>query len=235
MSRDFWTAQRQMLLYRLFRPQPAKHPTPISTPVVVVGSAPTATKPFGIDPSFCIMSINGSQFHLDAWGVGDPSVTFIQRNQIEGKGDNAVAVRRVLRGRRTGLLHILRWKHNRSRLIQGLTNMQYDYNDLRLLSRNDIMALHEAIFGHPHLEIEAEKKFSNGITAMLYAFNSGAQKVIMSGINPASAGHAYNDLNLKRQHASVDVEVIQSLVKQGRSVFTADPDVSDALGIPHWK
>jgi len=235
MSRDYWTAQRQLFLYRLFQPQPPKHPSPISGPVVVVGSAPLATKPYGIDPSFSLMTINASQFHLDAWGVGDPHVTFVQRNQIEGKGDNAVAVRRVLKERRTGLLYILRWKHNRSRLIQGLTGMHYAYKDLKMLSRNDIMALHEAIFGHPHLEIEAEKKFSNGITAMLYAFNSGARQVIMSGINPASAGHAYNNLNLKRQHASVDVEMIKSLMKQGRSVFTADPDVSDALGIPHWK
>lgn len=235
MSRDFWTAQRQMLLYRLFRPQPAKHPTPISTPVVVVGSAPTATKPFGIDPSFCIMSINGSQFHLDAWGVGDPSVTFIQRNQIEGKGDNAVAVRRVLRGRRTGLLYILRWKRNRSRLLQGLTDMQYEYEDLKMLSRNDIMALHEAIVGYPHLEIEAEKKFSNGIVAMLYAFNSGAQQVIMSGINPASSGHAYNTLNLKRQHSTVDTQIVRKLVGGGRQIFTSDALVSDNLQIPLWQ
>ncbi len=146
-----------------------------------------------------------------------------------------MAVRRVLKERRTGLLYILRWKHNRSRLIRGLTGMHYEYKDLKMLSRNDIMALHEAIFGYPHLEIEAEKKFSNGITAMLYAFNSGARQVIISGINPTSSGHAYNTLNLERQHSTVDTQIIRKLMDGGRQIFTSDALVSDKLQIPLWR
>ncbi|RVQ40788.1 membrane-anchored protein, partial [Sinorhizobium meliloti] len=49
------------LKYRIMRPDPPAAPFRFNSPVVVVGSAPVSNRPAGLDESFRIITVNGSQ------------------------------------------------------------------------------------------------------------------------------------------------------------------------------
>jgi hypothetical protein len=222
--------------YRLRKPQPPTIPVPFSGPVLVVGSAPISNKPADFDASFRVITINGSQATTAAWGVSAPDVTLVQFNQIEGTTTNAVHVRRVLAGQKTGRLYVLLWrKEQRQRLIDGLKAFDYQYAELEIVDKYERMALLDQVVGLKSCELDADSKCSNGVNAVLFALHNGATAVIMTGINPASGGHSYNQENLARQHVQMDKQVLQTLLHQGYPLYTTDPAVSDLVGIPLWK
>lgn len=202
--------------------------------VVVVGSAPGSARPPGWDASWCIVSINASQMAARDWLPRPPDLTLMQFNQIEGTNRNAVEVRRVLRGQRTGLLCLLHWRHDRARLERGLAAFGYGYDALRLISRHERMALMQRVTGRLSLELDADAKWSNGIVATALALHGGAANVILTGINPASQGHGYNGLALPRLHGAMDAAALRRFAARGDPVFTADPEVAQAAGLPLW-
>ena len=221
--------------YRLRKPQPPTLSMPFSGPVLVVGSAPISNKPAGFDDSFRVITINGSQAATLAWGIAAPDVTLVQFNQIEGRNTNAVHVRRVLTGQRTGRLYVLLWrKEERQRLIEGLKAFDYRYGELEIVDRYERMALLDKVVGLKCFELDADSKCSNGINAVLFALYNGATAVIITGINPASGGHSYHKANLVRQHVQMDTQVLQKLRDLGYPLYTCDAAVADLIGIPLW-
>lgn len=221
--------------YRLRKPQPPTLSMPFSGPVLVVGSAPISNKPAGFDDSFRVITINGSQAATSAWGIAAPDVTLVQFNQIEGRNTNAVHVRRVLTGQRTGRLYVLLWrKEERQRLIEGLKAFDYRYGELEIVDRYERMALLDKVVGLKSFELDADSKCSNGINAVLFALYNGATAVIITGINPASGGHSYHKANLARQHVQMDTQVLQKLRDLGYPLYTSDAAVADLIGIPLW-
>jgi hypothetical protein len=228
------TLLRRIIFY-LLRPKPPLHPEPFIGPVLVVGSAPLAHLPEGFDEKFCVMTVNGSQSVLKRWDINDPDVTFMQFRQVYGTNENAVAVRRVLTGERTGLLYVIRWNSGPRRLIEGLAAFNYRYEALRIISRKKRMSLFAQVTGILNCEENLEGKFSNGITAVLYAIYNGASAVIISGIDPASTGHTYNELGLERHHSQSDRDILMLLNKMGYAIYTADPAVALSTGLPLWR
>lgn len=222
------------LKYALVRPKPPRAPFKFNSPVVVVGSAPVSNKPRGLDGGFTTITVNGSQCVLKQWGVDTPQITFMQFNQIRGTNTNAVEVRRVLNGKRTGDLYVFLWREGRAALEQGLADFNYSYQKLHLVDRYQRMALLGRLCGFKSLELAAEDKCSNGINAVLFALYHKAPAVILTGINPKSTGHAYNREDLPRLHQNMDLTVLQRLLSDGHPVFTADPEVSASTGLPLW-
>jgi hypothetical protein len=220
-------------LFSIRRPKPPVYDDLKGT-VVIVGSAPAAAMPVGLDDTFTIITVNASQYNARKWGVTVPDVTFMQYNQIEGTTENAINVRRILNGERTKSLYVLRWPHDLDRLEKGLRNINYRYEQLNTLTRYDRMALHKHVLGYLNLERSQDEKFSNGITAVLFAICNGAQNIILSGINPNSSGHSYSSGNLKRYHASADKDILIALKKTGHRIFTADSQVAEQMGLPLW-
>ncbi|MBZ9654685.1 membrane-anchored protein [Phyllobacterium lublinensis] len=229
------TRIRRSLVYKILRPRPPSHPVKFTGPVVVVGSAPVSTVPAGFGDRFHVITVNGSQTVLDKWGIEVPDATFMQFNQVEGQTTNALHVRKVLNGKRTGLLYVVRWPKSLESLEKGLAAFNYAYDDVKMVNRLKRMAMYEAVMGGLNVEIDDDMKFSNGITAVFYAIVSGAKAVIISGINPDSSGHVYNDANLKRLHAGTDKQILQALIDRGYPIYTADPNVARASGVPLWK
>lgn len=201
---------------------------------VIAGSAPFSTRPAGWDEDFRVVTINASQMAACAWLTAPPDVTLMQFNQIEGTNPNAIEVRRVLRGQSTGLLIMLHWRHDMARLQRGLAAFGYGYDGLRLMSRYERAALMRTVTGRLNLELEAETKCSNGIVAAALALHSGARRVILTGIDPRSRGHGYNDLGLTRLHAAADMQALATMIARGYPVLTADPYVAEATGLPLW-
>jgi hypothetical protein len=221
--------------YLLTRPLPPTVTPRFDGPVLVVGSAPISHKPSDFDETFRVVTINGSQAVTKSWGIDVPDVTFVQFNQIEGTNTNAVEVRRVLSGQRTRSLFILLWpKKERERLESGLRAFNYQSDTLKIVDRYQRMALLDRVVGWKSLEMDADSKVSNGINAVLFALYNGATAVIITGINPNSGGHAYNQVNLARLHVKMDRDVLVKLMRQGYPIFTTDPSVSESVGLPLW-
>ncbi|OVZ62827.1 membrane-anchored protein [Pigmentiphaga sp. NML080357] len=221
--------------YRLVRPEPPPSPFRFTGPAVVVGSAPVSHCPAGMDDSFSVITVNGSQSITSQWGIEVPDITMMMFNQIEGTTHNAREVRRVLSGRRTRALFVLLWRKNeRERLERGLASFNYRYDHLYIVDRYERMALLDKVAGLRSLEIDAESKCSNGVNAVLFALYHGAPAVIITGINPNSSGHAYNDAGLSRLHVRMDTIILRRLLEAGRPIYTADPEVARETGIPLW-
>ncbi|PST23861.1 membrane-anchored protein [Mesorhizobium plurifarium] len=223
------------LKYRITRPDPPAAPFRFNGPVVVVGSAPISNRPAGLDESFRIITVNGSQSVIGKWGVDAPDITMMMFNQVEGTTANAIEVRRVLKGQRTGTLYVFLWrKDDRARLEEGLRAFDYRYDRLEIVDRYERMALLDRVADLRSLEMDADSKCSNGMNAVLFALYNGAPAVIVTGINPNSSGHVYNSTGLKRFHVQMDKVLVSKLISEGRPIFTADPPVSEELGIPLW-
>lgn len=171
---------------------------------------------------------------MEPWGVVAPDITFMQFNQIHGVNTNAVEVRRVLKGKKTGALYVFLWRKGLPALVEGLALFDYSYTSLQLVDRYQRMALLGRVCGFKSLELGADDKCSNGINAVLFALHHRAPAVILTGINPRSMGHAYNSENLRRLHQNMDLMVLQNLLARGQPVYTADPEVSETTGIPLW-
>ncbi len=224
----------RQIKYHLTRPKPPMLAKRFDGPVLVVGSAPVSNKPADFDESFRVITINGSQMVTKGWGIEAPDVTLVQFNQIEGTNTNAVEVRRVLNGERTKMLYVLLWRKEFQRLEDGLKAFNYGYDKLEIVDRYKRMALLDRVGGVKCSELGADDKCSNGINAVLFALYNGATEVIITGINPDSGGHVYNTENLARLHVRKDREVLERLIERGYPVFTADPGVSQSVGLPLW-
>ncbi len=220
--------------YNLTRPRPPASVVPLDGPVLVVGSAPVSHLPSGFDGSYRVITINGAQTVTQRWGIEAPDITFMMFNQIRGTNTNAVEVRRVLSGQRTGALYMLLWRDGMTSLVEGLKAFDYRYDRLEIVDRYQRMALLDRVCGFKSDELDAESKCSNGINAALFALYNGAPAVILSGINPQSTGHVYNQENLARFHRDMDQKVLQTLRDKGFPVFTADPGVAESSGLPLW-
>ena len=231
---EILTKIRRSVIYRILRPRAPTHPVEFTGPVVVVGSAPVSTIPAGFGTQFHVITVNGSQSILDKWGVDVPDATFMQFNQVEGQTTNALHVRKVLNGKRTRLLYVVRWPKSLDVLKQGLAAFNYSYDHVKMINRFKRMAMYEAVMGGLNVEIDDNMKFSNGITAVFYAILSGAKVVIISGINPDSSGHVYNDANLKRLHAGTDKQILRVLLIEDIRLYTADHEVAKNSGLPLW-
>jgi hypothetical protein len=233
--KDLKTGLYRRLKYRLTRPAPPPLHERMTGPVVVVGSAPKSDMPVGLDETYTIFTVNGSQSVASRWGIDVPDITFMMFNQVEGTTTNAQEVRRVLDGRRTKSLYVLLWRRSEiDRLRRGLKAFNYGYDHLTIVDRYERMALLDKVAGLNSLELDADSKCSNGMNAVLFAFHHGAPAVIIAGINPNSTGHSYNGVGLKRHHVDMDRLLIERLLKNGRQLFTSDPEVSSRMGIPLW-
>jgi len=229
-----WRHFRRWARLRLIGPKPPRHPGGFAGPVVVLGSAPSSVRPEGFDARYRVITVNASQARLDEWGVDKPAATFIHFYNIEGDSEKARAARTVLAGRRTGELYVLRWAAGLEALKRGLAAFGYRYDRLHPLSKYHRMALHFAIMGRMNSEEDNYAKFSNGLTAVFYALVSGAPAVILTGIDPHSDGHFYNDDLYKRLHVETDVALIEELRRRGAPIFTADAHVARLTGLNLW-
>ncbi|MBW9114809.1 membrane-anchored protein [Rhizobium cauense] len=223
------------LRYRLAAPQvPNLEELFKGKNVVVVGSAPVSTEPPGWNDRFRVLTINASQVAATAWLKQAPDATLMQFNQIEGTNPAALEVRKVLKHQKTGMLCILNWRHDLPRLQRGIEAFQYSYDELKLISRHERIALMHRMTGRLNLEMEGEAKWSNGIVGVALAINSGAANVILTGIDPLSNGHKYNSLDLSRMHKETDLEALKAFREREMPIFTADPHVAQSTNLPLW-
>jgi hypothetical protein len=223
-------------LARLLRlARPPRYDGGFPGPVLVLGSAPVANLPKDFDSRYTVITVNGAQFHLQQWGLGQPDITFLTWSQLASQSEKTTEVRRILAGHRTGALYVVRWRRSRRKLKAALRAIPYGYDDLQMLGRLRRMALYEQVTGDYNPENSIDTRYSNGITGVLFAFFNGAREVIISGIDPGSSGHVHGTADRARQHVEIDAAVMAELLRSGRQLYTSDPGVAERVGIPLWQ
>lgn len=206
----------------------------INQKILVLGSAPGATPPYGNLDDWKTITINGSQASLEKIGLPSlPFATLFNTSLIKTRYNINVAARKVLRGKKTENLIVLsRSTSLRKKLhvIFRLLILNYRYKTLSILSTADRISIMEDVLktklpGREHQP-------SNGIFTVLLSVYLGARIVLMSGFSLSKQGHAYNNLNFKRAHVIGDQLALQRAVELGLPIFTSDPSFSEESGIP---
>jgi len=181
-----------------------------------------------------VLTVNASQVTAQKWGLAIPDMTFMQFSPIMSADLHGQEFRRVLHGKRTKSLYAMLWNDGELALQKSLDSFSYGFDDLHIISRYERMALLDKICGIKTTEVDARRKCSNGINAVLFALYHGAPAVIISGINPSSAGHSYSVSGLPRLHVETDRKIIKLILSRGLPLFTSDMQVSKENDIPLW-
>lgn len=202
--------------------------------VFVLGSAPNPVPPPEAGHGWVSMTVNGSQASLANLGLDSmPNATIFNTSLIKTNYAPNAAARHVLRGKRTENLIVLSESNSlrkRIHVILRLLILQYKYKTLTILTTHTRLKIIEETIQKKLLERKDQP--SNGIFTALLALHLGAEKVLLSGFSLSKQGHAYNNLNFKRAHATGDLIVLERAVELGLPIYTTDRDFSTESGVP---
>ena len=202
-------------------------------PVLLLGSAPTATVPADYGPHWRLACVNASQAGGYKLGLGDPDLTVLRTHLFENSQVDHEAIE-ALRGKRSR--HVLfrgepaELEITRSRLAK----IDYGYDTLTMLG----LAKRERVIlsnsgGLLNL-IRVNKNISNGILALFCSLDLFEGPIVMSGFSFSVTGHAYSASNLPRYHVGPDAFALRLVREQGRQVFAATAEFAEESGLPVW-
>jgi hypothetical protein len=204
-----------------------------SSPVLLLGSAPTANIPAGYGPHWRLVCVNASQAGGVRLGLGDPDLTVLRTHLFNDTQVDHEAVE-VLRGQRSG--HVLfRGEPSELAITQSrLADIDYGYSSLTMLG----LAKRERVIlsssgGLLNL-IRVNKNISNGILALFCSLDLFDGPIVMSGFSFSVTGHAYSASNLPRYHVGPDAFALRVVRQQGRPVFASTPEFAKESGLPLW-
>ncbi|RPI46037.1 MAG: hypothetical protein EHM59_08560 [Betaproteobacteria bacterium] len=201
--------------------------------VFTLGSAPDSLPPPAGSGPWSVVTVNGSQAVLGRLGLpAMPVLTLMNRSVLKSSIRTGIAARAVLRGLSTGHLVVVSTKVGRKhRLLTALRLwwLRYRYRSLTLLSAREREQIMAGVLGDAY---DQSKPPSNGIFLALLALHLGASRILMSGFSLSRAGHAYNDLNMRRGHLDGDTAALRHFVELGLPIFTNDERFSRESGLP---
>lgn len=207
----------------------------INGPALVVGSAPNPTKPKGVDDSWFRISVNGSQFVLEKFGLGSPNFTVFQ-SRIFVKDERRKPYWEVLSGRSTETLLL----SNRKREIPEALNFlaSKNYKAARVIHASEWLKgllASEVTGAFVTTPYRFNDILSNGMFAALLALRMGASPVVMSGFSVQDGwSHAPSVAN-RRKHLVIDAKATKLALERGYPLFTSELGFSERMGIPLWR
>ena len=202
-------------------------------PVLLLGSAPTATVPADYGPHWRLVCVNASQAGGARLGLGDPDLTIL-RSGLFASGKVDLEAVDALRGRRSR--HVLfrgeapELEDTRRRLAE----IDYRFDTLGMLG----LAQRERIIlsgcgGLLNL-IRVNRNISNGMLALFCCLDLFDGPIVMSGFSFSVAGHAYSASNLPRNHIAHDAFALRLIGQQGCRVFVSNRAFAAESGLPVW-
>lgn len=207
--------------------------TKMPGPTLVIGSAPLAARPTGVDDSWFRVSANASQTTLSRFGLPPPHLTIFRVQMISSTPDDATRhAWAALKGHSTG--HLIVGAGITDTAVAITAQHGYRAGAITAFSSSMRTAVIADMIGE-YLAIGTNHKgVSNGIFAVLLALKLGARPVVMSGFS-MSSGWAYApDAASNRYHQDGDLRVCRLMHQRGYPVFTADPAFAEASGLPLW-
>jgi hypothetical protein len=200
--------------------------------VFALGSAPDSFPPPAGSGTWSVITVNGSQAVLERLGLpATPVMTLMNRSVLKSSIRTGTAAREVLCGRSTGDLVVVSHKvssKQRALIALRLWWLRYRYQSLTVLDmlhRSEIM---HNLLGDAY---DAAQPPSNGVFLALLALHLGASRILMSGFSLSSAGHAYNNLGLRRGHMDGDTAALHRIVASRLPVFTNDARFARESGL----
>jgi hypothetical protein len=203
----------------------------------VLGSGPGSAPPPGGFAGWFTMTVNASQILLAAWGNQVPDYTIFNNQLLTNQRKNCVAARSLLKGKRTRNLVVIKeyrsvWRTRLTRLPftrLRLFLLQYRYARFSTITPRQRSAIVSSVLG---ADIPEQIKPSSGIFLAFLALHLGASRVLMSGFSLTQDGHAYNTLNLRREHAGEDRELLARAIAAGLPIYTNSREFSLESNVP---
>ncbi len=195
--------------------------------VFVLGSGPNSRPPKDIESIWEVLTVNGSQSILDKWSCKKPFLSLFSTLILKNKS-YSIVTRDVLVGRATKNLIVVNDKMNKCIIWIKLKLLRYGYENLFVISPDQRKQIIASVLNNNY---ETIPKPSNGVFLAILAIYLGAEEVLMSGFSLTKAGHAYNDMNMKRSHSNEDREILRRIIEIGLPIFTNDPEFSNESGL----
>jgi hypothetical protein len=189
-------------------------------PTLVLGSAPNPHVPPDYDPAtWSLVCINASGRIAEQLDLGTPAITIMASGFLTAANDISVEARQLVSGLRTETL-IIRFagsdpfKRLRRALSVRLRLMSMDYRFERLVFISP--AVWRPILSSFREMLDSQgsgntENVSTGVFGCVMALDLDALTLAVSGIDPASSGHAYNNLDRTRHHVFADEWMLKLL------------------------
>lgn len=203
-------------------------------PVLLLGSAPTATVPADYGDDWTLVCANAAQAGGERLGLPSPQLIVLRTNFFDSGRVHAEA-REALRNRMATHVVFRGLPEQKAYVADQLADLDFSYDTLTVVERQkrERIVLH-AVGTVPAL-ISVNKDLSNGVFTLCAAIDLFEQPVVMSGFSFSVAGHAYNASNLPRAHVDQDRKALRIIRSRGRPVYASEAKFAEESGLPLWK
>jgi len=186
--------------------------------VLVLGSSPSLRIPESFQSDWNIISMNASGVVAKEHGLPVPTVALfavssllkmtphikvIQKN-ITGLAGHFVFVRMLSGG-------ILKRSVRFFRSTRVLRRLNYNFDAASSIGPQLWKEITLDVMGEENVHLA--RNMSTGVFCIVLAIYAKAEKVSVSGIDPASIGHQYSSKGFERQHSNSDSRMLEFLVK----------------------
>lgn len=200
----------------------------LSGRVLVAGSGPNAALPLDFDHSWKLATVNASQVVTERLGAGTPDLTLFGAGVLKSNPVN-IEAQKVLAGRRTRSLIMMKGRHRFSYGPFKLAMMGYAYETFHFLNRDLGLNVVSHLLGE---EVPWSQRPSTGITLAFLSLYLGGREAVMTGFSLTSGGHAYNDSGRERRHSSDDAMWLRKAAAASVPLYTIDPIFAAESGLP---
>lgn len=193
----------------------------LDRPWLIFGAAPDPTLPANIDPGTVLLCLNNAGATAAKLGLPPADITMrAWKKEWES-----------VRGIKMPLMLWLTDKSWRRVTYERLW-LPRQVKKVRPLMRSERAAINDHVLGTEIAEVGIERKPSNGIFAIAYAIFLDVPKITFCGISTQKTGHSYNAADAPRRHIDEDLYALQHIARAYPHVYTSEPDMSEAAGLP---
>lgn len=211
----------------------------ITGPALLVGSAPSPTRPIGVGDDWFLISVNASQTVLETFGLREPDLTVLRnglldRNNLPNGEDLSRSVWDALSGRATRHLlasTVVAADRNIDRVFASKGFRADAYSEI---DRHARAALVHEMSGVMLPAQGGPRSMSNGIFAAALALKLGASPVVMAGFSAKGGWSQLPGRQALRIHLEGDVRACRGFVRRGLPIASSEAAFSALTGIPLW-
>lgn len=206
-----------------------------NTKCLVVGSAPTAVRPAGIDASWKLICVNGSPAVAARIGLPQADIVVLRGGLFKDRQID-VETRAALAGKRAKLALVrgLDKSAGADANAERLAAVGFECERVRGFTTDERDAVRRVALGRFGALLLGRKDISAGLNAVMIAVAAGASQVVVTGISLVAAGHFYNLSRLPRHHIGKDRSALRIMARRSAPLFSTDAALADATGVRLW-
>lgn len=203
-------------------------------PVLLLGSAPTASVPADFGHDWTLVCANAAQAGGDRLGLASPQLIVLRTNFFDAGRVHAEA-REALRNRSATHVVFRGVPEQKAYVADQLADLAFTYETLTVVERQKRERIVLQAVGNVPALIAVNRDLSNGVFSLCCCIDLFRQPVVMSGFSFSVAGHAYNASNLPRAHVDQDRKALRIIQSRGWPVYASEAKFAEESGLPLWK